>query len=346
MSSDKTISLALQGGGTYGAFGWGVLDRLLQDRELAIEAVSGTSAGAVNAAVMADGYALGGGREGARAALNKFWLTLGQTAMLSPLQPSPLDYLAGRYTMQTSPGYHMMQMAAAMAGPVFEIPFTLNPLRHFLSATIDFERVRACEELDIVIAATNVRTGTGKLFRREELDVQRVMASCCLPTVFAAVEVGGETYWDGSYVANPPLVPLLRHASARSVVDVVIVQVNPVARQEIPRTMADIGNRSDEIAFNISFMREVGSILNMRAVPDEERGSTVQQAPALLHLISGQPYLADLSISSKMNAQPLFLQRLHDMGAAAAQQWLDEHRHDIGVRDSFDPLPVFFSDLL
>ena len=147
MSSEKTISLALQGGGTYGAFGWGVLDRLLQEQDLAIEAVSGTSTGAVNAAVMADGYALGGGREGARAALGKFWMQLGQTALLSPLQPSPLDYLAGRHTMQASPGYHMMQMAAAMAGPVFEIPFTLNPLRHFLSATIDFERVRACKEL-------------------------------------------------------------------------------------------------------------------------------------------------------------------------------------------------------
>lgn len=337
------IRLALQGGGTYGAFGWGVLDRLLQEEDLAIDAISGTSAGAVNAAVLADGYALGGGRAGARAALDSFWRRLGQAALLSPLQPSPLDYLAGRHTIVSSPGYHMMQMAAAMAGPVFDIPFTLNPLRHFLSATIDFGRVRACEELDIVIAATNVRTGTGKLFRREELDVQRVMASCCLPTVFAAVEVEGETYWDGSYVANPPLAPLMRHGAGR---DVLIVQINPVARQEIPRTMADIGNRSDEIAFNISFLRELSAILNTRTVPDEERGDSVQPAPALLHLISGQPYLAELSISSKMNAQPAFLQHLHDLGAAAAQQWLEQHKHDIGVRASFDPLPVFFSDLL
>jgi len=342
LRSENTISLALQGGGTYGAFGWGVLDRLLQEEDIPIGAVSGTSAGAVNAAVLADGYAMGGGRAGARAALDRFWRTLGQTALLSPLQPSPLDYLAGRHTMQASPGYHLMQIAAAMAGPVFEIPFTLNPLRHFLSATINFERVRACEELQLFIAATNVRTGTGKLFCRKELDVQRLMASCCLPSAFAGVEVDGETYWDGSYVANPPLVPLLREANAR---DVLIVQVNPVARQELPRSMADIGNRSDEIAFNISFMREVSAILNLRAVPDEERGDSVQPAPARLHLISGHPHLAQLSISSKVNAQPVFLQRLHDLGAGAAQQWLDGHKQDIGVRDSFDPLPVFFSDL-
>ncbi|MGV7208745.1 patatin-like phospholipase family protein [Oxalobacteraceae bacterium A2-2] len=341
MAGSNNISLALQGGGTYGAFGWGVLDRLLQEETLAITAISGASAGAINAVVLADGYALGGGRAGARAALGKFWLGLGQVCLLSPLQPSPADYLAGRYTMEYSPGYQMMEMAAAMAGPVFEIPFTLNPLRNFLSAMVDFERVRACEELQLYIAATHVRSGTGKLFMRRELDVQRVMASCCLPTVFAAVEVEGETYWDGSYVANPPLAPLARGPQPR---DVLIVQNNPVARREIPRTMADIGNRSDEIAFNVSFLRELASILHCGAVQDEERGDAMRPGPARLHLVSAQADLAGLSISSKMNAQPAFLMRLHDLGVQAADRWLAAHQQDIGLRSSFDPRPLFQRD--
>ncbi|OON62923.1 hypothetical protein B0920_05710 [Massilia sp. KIM] len=341
MTTYKNISLGLQGGGTFGAFGWGVLDRLLQEEWLNIEALSGTSAGAINAVVLADGYARGGGRQGARRALDRFWRTLGQAALLTPLQRTPLDHLAGGYTIEHSPMYQMLEMAGALAGPVMETPLTLNPLRNLLTALVDFERVRDCEELELCIMATNVRTGAGKLFRRHELDPQKVLASACLPTVFAAVEVDGETYWDGSFVANPPLSPLIEHAAAR---DLVIVQNNPIARQDLPRNMADISNRANEIAFNISFIREVSALQHLNGVPDELRGAYAMHDPVRLHLISGNHKLSEFKISAKFNPEMGFLQRLHDLGVETAQAWLRAHAQDLGVRTTLDPTPVYFAD--
>lgn len=341
MTTHKRISIAIQGGGAYGAYGWGVLERLLQEDDLVIDALSGSSAGAINAVVLADGYAHGGGREGARRALDKFWRTLGATASLSPLQRTPHDRMAPTFTMEFSPLYHLLELAGAMAGPVREGPITLNPLRHFLSATIDFERVRSCEELQLFIAATNVRTGTGKLFTRGEMDVQRLIASACLPTVFAAVEVDGEMYWDGSYVANPPLTPLMRHSAAS---DLIIIQNNPIARKDMPRNIADIANRANEIAFNISFVREVSALQYLNGVPDEQRGAGMAHRSMHLHLISGNEFLVDHAISAKFSAEMPFLQTLHDQGVQSAERWLDQHRTDIGVRSTLDPTPVFFSD--
>ncbi|VXB78196.1 patatin-like phospholipase family protein [Massilia sp. 9I] len=337
-TTNKKISLGLQGGGSYDAFTWGVLDRLLQDERLDITALSGASAGAINAAVVADGWAHGGGREGARRALDRFWRSLGLSAAFSPMQRTPIDHLAGGFTMSHSPFYQMMEMAGALAGPVREMPLTVNPLRQFLMANIDFERVRACTELAIFINATNLHTGGGKLWTRAQLDVQKVMASCCLPTVFASVEVDGELYWDGSYTANPPLSPLVESNNGQ---DVVVVQINPLARKEVPRSMADISNRSNEVAFNISFVREVNALLHRHVVPDEEGGGAITHAPTRLHLISAQDTLRELSISSKFNAEPVFLQLLHDRGAKAAEAWLAAHFDDIGLRTTLDPEPVF-----
>ncbi|MCC2955687.1 patatin-like phospholipase family protein [Massilia sp. IC2-477] len=336
--TNKKLSLGLQGGGTYGAFTWGVLDRLLQEERLDINALSGTSAGAINAAVVADGWAHGGGREGARAALARFWRALGLTASFSPLQRTPMDHLAGGYTMSFSPFYQLLEMAGALAGPVHEFPLTVNPLRNFLTANIDFERVRACEELAIFINATNLNTGTGKVWERAELDVQKVMASACLPTVFASVEVDGELYWDGSYTANPPLAPLVESNNAQ---DLLVVQINPPARTETPRSMADISNRANEVAFNISFVREVNTLLHNHAIQNEEDGEAVTFAPVRLHLISAVDMLRDLSVSSKFNAEPVFLQMLHDRGVAAADAWLAAHLDEIGQRTTMDPTPVF-----
>ena len=234
-------------------------------------------------------------------------------------------------------------MAGALAGPVFETPVTLNPLRNFLSATVNFARVRECEELELFITATNVRTGTGKLWERKELDVQKVLASACLPTVFAAVEVDGETYWDGSYVANPPLAPLIERGAAR---DLVIVQNNPIARQELPRNMADISNRANEIAFNISFVREISALQHLHGVPDELRGARAALDPVRLHLITGNDRLSEYKISAKFNAEPGFLQLLHDLGVSTAETWLREHAQHLGVRSTLDPMPVYFPDRL
>lgn len=337
-SSKKRISLGLQGGGTYGAFTWGVLDRLLQEERLDITSLSGASAGAINAAVVADGWARGGGREGARRALARFWHALGGTALFSPLQRTPLDHFAGGFTMSHSPAYQLMEMAGALMGPVRESPLTVNPLRNFLTATIDFERVRACEELAVFVSATNVRSGRGKVFARSEMDVQRLMASACLPTVFASVEVEGEAYWDGSFAANPPLAPLVEAGGAD---DLLVVQINPIARSELPRSMADISNRANEVAFNTSFVREVNAMLHTHAVPSEEGGAAITYAPVRLHLVTANDALADFSISSKFNAEPGFLQMLHARGVAAADAWLERHLDDVGVRATLDPAAVF-----
>jgi NTE family protein len=333
----KKIHLGLQGAGVYGAYTWGVLDRLLDEENLVIDSLSGSSSGAINAAVLADGYARGGGRRGAQQALRRFWTGLGQAASLSPLQRTPLDHLAGNWTMEYSPTYHMLEMSGVLNGPVAEVPFTRNPLRHLLSLLIDFDRVRACEELQLFVAATNVRTGGGRIFTRDELDVQKLLASACLPTVFAAVEVDGETYWDGSYVANPPLVPFLQ----RPADDVIIVQNNPIARAQLPRSMADIGNRANEIAFNISFQRELNALLHGQGLPDEKGGAGMQFGQPRVHLISGTDMLSEYSISSKMNGEPGFLQHLHDRGFAAASEWLERHADQIGVGSTLDPSAVF-----
>jgi len=334
------ISLGLQGGGAYGAFTWGVLDRLLDDDRLSFDGISGTSAGAINAVVMADGMAHGGGRAGAQAALRKFWTSLSGASRFSPLQRTPLDYLLGRWTLESSPGYHMMQMMSAAMAPMQAMP-SINPIRQLLSSLIDFERVRACDDLRIFIHATNVRTGKGKLFTGAEMDVQRLMAAICLPQVFAAVEIDGEAYWDGSYVGNPALAPLVTPTGAR---DLVVVQINPIARRELPKSIADINSRSNEISFNIGMMREVAAIGQLRHVIDEVNGEEVHAAPVRMHLISGTDTLSTYSMSSKYNTDWAFLEHLHALGLAAAEQWLVENFQFVGVRATLDPDPIYHAE--
>lgn len=334
----KRISLGIQGGGAFGAFGWGVLDRLLQEERLEIGAISGTSAGAVNAAVLADGYARGGGRAGARAALQRFWHGLSAAASaVSPVRPSPFDWAMGGGTLATSPGYQLMQLLAGVLAPPAS-PLSMNPMQPLLATLIDFERVRACEELQVFVTATNVRTGRGKVFTRAEMDVQRVVASACLPTVFAAVEVEGESYWDGSFAANPPLAPLVEAGGAA---DLLIVQINPIERSEMPRNVADISNRANEIAFNTSFVREVNALLHTHGVPSEEGGADMTFSPVRLHLVTANDFLTELSVSSKFNAEMGYLQMLHDRGVAAAEQWLEANLDDVGRRNTLDPAAVF-----
>lgn len=341
ITTPKTVSLALQGGGTYGAFTWGVLDRLLDEEHLAIDSLTGSSAGAINAVVTADGFAHGGGRRGAQAALRKFWTTLGQASLMSPLQRSPVDRMMGRWVMDFTPAYHLLEMMGALMGPVPNSPLTLNPLRHFLSTMVDFDRVRACEEFELFVAATNVRTGTGKIFTRTELDVQKIVASACLPTVFAGVQIDGELYWDGSYVANPPLFPLLERPAR----DIIVVQNNPIARADLPRSLADISNRSNEIAFNISFVREISSLYYSQQLPEEERSAGIKHNPTRLHLISGLDKLVNSGMSSKFNSEPGFLEKLHGHGVAAAEAWLRDHGSSLGHRTTLDPTMVFAADL-
>ena len=337
-TGERVISLGLQGGAAYGAFTWGVLDRLLGDERIRFDAISGTSAGAINALVIADGMAEGGGRAGAQRALNKFWRLLGDLSRFGPVQPSPLDYFLGRGTLEYSPGYHAMQMMSAVMAPLQGFSASLEPMRLVLSSLIDFERVRRSDSLRLFIHATNVRTGKGRLFTREEMDVQCLMAAICLPQSMGAVEIDGEAYWDGSYLGNPALDRLAAPGRAR---DLVIVQNNPVGRAAIPRSLADINTRSNEITFNISLMRQVAAILHANQVIDEIDGKAARPANVRLHLISGIDALSTFSLSSKFNTGWPFLSHLHQLGAAATEKWLAENFQHIGVRSTLQPETIY-----
>jgi NTE family protein len=337
----KRISIGLQGGGSLAAFGWGVLDRLLADERIEIAAISGTSGGSVNAAALADGYARGGGREGARASLERFWRTLSAESMLGPIRPTPVDYALGGWTLATSPGYQLMELfGGVLASPAS--PLSMNAMLPVLSRLIDFERVRGCEEIALFVPATNIRTGRGRVFTRDELSASVVAASACLPHVFAPVVIDGDPYWDGSFVGNPALSPLVDKGPG----DIVIVQNNPLARDKLPQTLSDIHNRATEIAFNISFMREVSAIQHLGALVDAERSETVHAANVRLHIISGNDELQRLDLSTKFNTEWPFLTHLRDLGRATAERWLEEHFEQIGKVSTLDPVPVYDAERL
>jgi NTE family protein len=326
----KTIDLALQGGGAHGAFTWGVLDRILDDERLRIAGISGTSAGAMNTVVLADGYAAHG-RKGAQQALLGFWQAVSEAARLSPMQRTPIMKWLGLWSLDCSPGYRMAKFFSNMFSPYQINPFDINPLRDIVARQVNFDRVHACSDIELFVSATNVRTGRAKVFDRGEITLDAVMASACLPQVFHAVEIDGEAYWDGGYMGNPVLFPLVDRSEAD---DIIIVQINPIFRREIPRTATEITNRLNEITFNASLTREISSILLLQQIIDEEDLSQVRYTQVRLHRISAEEELQNLGVSSKFNAEWAFLDHLHRIGYRAAQQWLDCHFDELGEQST------------
>ena len=262
----KTISLALQSGGAHGAFTWGALDRLLEDERIEIEGISATSAGAMNATVLVYGFATGG-RDGARAALAAFWRRLSRTAMTSPLNGSWLDCAFCNHSHRFSPVFVMFDLVTRLFSPYEFNPLNLNPLKDVLEASVDFEALRrsACP-IKLFLSATNVRTGKVKVFERHEIGLQHVLASGCLPFMYQAFEIDGEHYWDGGYMGNPAIFPLIYGCESK---DIVVVHINPLEREELPRTAAEILDRVNEISFNSSLMREMRAISFVTRLIDE-----------------------------------------------------------------------------
>ncbi|WP_336798883.1 patatin-like phospholipase family protein [Kaistia sp. MMO-174] len=324
------IDLALQGGGSHGAFTWGVLERLLEEPSLTIEAISGTSAGAMNAAVLADGYAAGGA-EGARAALESFWRAVADSARFSPFQRSPLDILLGRWTLDHSPAYVAVDLMSRVFSPYDLNPTGKNPLQDLLLERIDFERL-AKSPVKLFITATNVHTGRGRIFRNAEITADVLLASACLPTMFQAVEIDGVPYWDGGFAGNPTITPLVRESDA---CDTILVQINPRERPATPRTASEIMNRLNEISFNAPLMKELRMIALLRQVADPGSGEGARWAGMRTHRIMTD-MMVDLSASSKLNAEWAFLSMLREEGNRAASAFLDEHGGDIGQRSSAD----------
>ena len=324
------IDLALQGGGSQGAFTWGVLDRLLEENWLRIAAISGTSAGAMNAAVLVNGWTQGGA-EGARDALANYWQRVSRAATFSPLQRSPLDRLMGRWTLDTSPSYVAMDLMSRLLSPYDLNPTGFNPLRNILEESIDFERLSA-SPIKLFVTATNVRTGRGRIFRNPEITAAVLLASACLPTVFRAVEIDGEAYWDGGYAGNPTITPLVRETDAH---DTILVQINPRERADMPRSAADILNRLNEISFNSPLMKELRMIALLRQVADPGTGEGARWAQMRTHRIMTDA-LAKFGASSKLNAEWEFVTMLREEGRHTASEFLKAHADDLGRRPTAD----------
>ncbi|SEG17442.1 patatin-like phospholipase family protein [Billgrantia desiderata] len=335
----KHIDLALQGGGSHGALTWGVLDRLLEEERLEIDGVSGTSAGAMNAVVLADGLHRGG-REGARQALHDFWRGVSDAARFSPIQPTPWDQLMGNSSLDNSPSYLLFESLTQLIAPAKLNPMKLNPLRDLVGKLVDFERVNACRKTKVYVTATNVRTGRAKVFSQPEITVDTVMASACLPFMFPAVEIDGEAYWDGGYSGNPALFPLVDDMDCQ---DLVVVQVNPLVRQRLPDSARDIINRINEITFNTSLIKELRSIQLLQQLIDAEGLEVERYRSMRLHLIHAEQEVEKLSASSKLNAQWDFVSRLYRQGRGWADLWLQENFDKLGQCSTFD-LNAVFSD--
>jgi NTE family protein len=324
------VDLALQGGGSHGAFTWGVLDRLLEEPWIRIEAISGTSAGAMNAAVLVDGWSRNGA-DGARAALDAYWLRVSRAAAFSPLQRSPLERMLGRWTLDTSPAYLAMDMLSRIFSPYDLNPTGFNPLRRVLADSIDFERL-ATSPIKLFITATNVHTGRGRIFRNNQITPDVLLASACLPTMFRAVEIEGEPYWDGGFAGNPTITPLIRESDA---CDTILIQINPRERRDKLRKAGDILDRLNEISFNAPLMKELRMIALLRQAADPGGGEGARWARMRTHRIMSDR-LAEFGASSKLNAEWEFLALLKEEGRKSAEEFLSLHGADVGTRSSTD----------
>jgi NTE family protein len=324
------IDLGLQGGGAHGAFTWGVIDRLLDEPWIEVTGVSGTSAGAMNAAVLVDGHAAGG-RAGAQKALERYWRTVADAGRMSPMQRGPVERMTNLWTLDWSPAFNALEMAARMLSPYDTNPWGANPLRSILMECIDFDRV-AKAPIKLFVNATNVRTGRGKLFRNADITPEVLMASACLPTMFQAIEIDGEFYWDGGFSGNPSIVPLVRECESR---DTIIVQINPITRPDPPRSAREIQDRLNEIAFNSVLIKELRGAAMIRRVVDPGTGEGRALAEMRLHRIASDVMLS-LGYSSKLLAEWGFFTMLRDEGRKAAEAFLSAHGADLGVRQTLD----------
>ena len=328
----KTINLALQGGGAHGAFTWGVLDRLCEEPRLAIEGISATSAGAMNGAVFAYGVTKGG-PDGARKALESYWKRVAKAGEISPLAPSLFDRLFGFSTDQ-SPAFLAFDLMTRMLSPYQFNPLNLNPLRAIVEQSIDFDLLRsaACP-VKLFLSATNVRTGKVKIFENHEVTTDAVLASSCLPFLFQAIEIDGEAYWDGGYMGNPAIFPLIYGCNSH---DVVIVHINPIERKKLPHTASEIMNRINEISFNSSLMREMRAVSFVTKLIDDGKLEDAQFNRMLIHAIAADDVMTGLGVASKLSTEWTFLTGLRDRGRDCAGAWIEANFHQLGQSSTVD----------
>jgi NTE family protein len=317
----NTIGLALQGGGSHGAFAWGVLDRLLEldEKDLGFESVCGTSAGAVNAVVMTYGMHVGG-RIKAKELLEKLWLTIAQQ---------------GVFKMN----YPFIEYFTQIVSPYQFNPFNYNPLKKIVSDIVNFDELRKTKT-KLFICATNVKTNQGKIFRTSGITLDSVMASTALPTFFQAVNIDGEYYWDGGYMGNPPLSPLI----STKTTDLLLIKLNSINIDNLPISAKDINDRVTEICFNSSLMNEMKMIeLRNELIRSGLDLGKYGNKEIFVHSISGYDTLGKLDYSTKINTELCFLLKLKNAGRAAADKWIKEELHNVGKKSSFDVDKHFFN---
>ncbi len=323
----KPVNLALQGGGAHGAFTWGVLDALLEDGRLDVKAITGTSAGAMNAVAFTEGY-LEGGAEGARRGLEAFWRGISRQGRLSPLRRPLLERFMAGWSLEDSPAMALFQNWSRLFSPYDANPLNLNPLRDLIAELIGFDKLRASTGIKLFISATNVRSGHIRVFENAELSADVVMASACLPQIFQAVEIDGQAYWDGGYLGNPALFPLLDDSTSD---DTILVQINPVLVREVPQAAGAIASRLNEITFNASLLGELRAIALMQR---RSQGVDGLRDIRLHRIALGQK--EGLDATSKLNTEWEFLLFLRDQGRTAAKAFLARHFDAIGTKATLD----------
>jgi NTE family protein len=333
-SRRKRVNLALQGGGAHGAFTWGVIDQLLADERLEIAGISGTSAGALNAVVLADGLARGG-PAAARQRLAEFWRAASFDGNLPGLPRTAVERFFALVPRPAAPPW--LGALTQLWSPYDLNPLNINPLKELIERFVDFELIRANHAREIFVSATHVRTGEPRLFGRAEISAEAVMASACLPHLFRAVEIEGEAYWDGGYAANPALLPLLR---STDVDDLLIVQINPREHGRPPASAREIMSRASEITFNAALLAELRAIELINGLIDQGRlqhgGERGDYRRTRLHRIVMTDLGETLAAHSKLSNDFEFFERLHKLGQRAARRFLDDHFGDIGTRSTID----------
>lgn len=329
----RKITLALQGGGAHGAFTWGVLDRLLDDETLDIQGISGTSAGAMNAGILASG--LPDGRAAAKDALAQFWRAISDlgSAAFNPYQSTPFHDFNQAWNMDWSPASIWLDVMAQFVSPYQLNPLDRNPLRDLLGDHLKFAQMQRDDAIELFICATNVLTNRLKIFDKSTLCVDSFLASACLPQLHRAVEIEGEFYWDGGFTGNPVLKPLIRACEAN---DIVIVQLNPTQRSELPITSRDIMDRLNEVTMNASLMRELDQIATLTRLLESGALKSEKIRPIRFHCIADPEVMSPLGMRSKNNTAWNFLTYLKDAGRNCADAWLKKNRRHLGKKSTLD----------
>ncbi len=338
----KHIALALQGGGAHGAFTWGVLDRLLEVENLVADAMCGTSAGAVNAVVCAYGLHAGGPKK-AKELLDALWKKISDSGGFL-MKPSVWDKYMSKGDIYNSPGYLMFNAMSQFLSPYNFNPFNYNPLREILTDLIDFKELQHYNSKKLFICATNVKTNRARIFTNKEITVDSVLASACLPLIFQAVEIDGESYWDGGYMGNPPMFPLITNTEVK---DIVLIKINSINIPVVPTTARDISDRVNEISFNSSLISEMklihyrNELLRNGILKVDDKVNR----EIYIHTISGYAALNDLNYSSKMNTSWEFLLDLKQKGRDVASHWIENEFKQVGINSTFDVEEHFFDKL-